>query len=190
MYGNLYKILNNMLEGCQVISFDYRYLYVNKALAKQSRKLKSELIGRTMMEVYPGIEETELFTRLRRSMMKRVYQSFENEFIFPNGEVGWFELRIEPVDDGVLILSFENTNRKKAEDKIIEYNARLRESKLRQKEIMHELRIEKKNVEESQAKVEAMFMSAGDGVIAVDSKGVVHPGFGAARGRSGDPWRA
>ena len=42
-----------MIEGCQIIDFDWRYLYVNDAAAKQGRKKKQELLGYTMMQVYP-----------------------------------------------------------------------------------------------------------------------------------------
>ena len=30
-------ILDNSLEGCQIIGFDFRYLYVNKTVVKQGR---------------------------------------------------------------------------------------------------------------------------------------------------------
>src|SRR5271157_450910 len=47
--------VDNMIEGCQIIDHDWRYLYVNEAVAKQGRKTKEELLGYTMMQVYPGI---------------------------------------------------------------------------------------------------------------------------------------
>ena len=50
------RILNNLLEGVQVVGRDYRYLYVNEAVVAQGRTTRKELLGRTMMECYPGID--------------------------------------------------------------------------------------------------------------------------------------
>lgn len=109
------QILDNLLEGCQLIDFEFRYLYLNKAIIKQSHKTKAELIGRTMMEAYPGIDQTEMFAHLRDCLVDRTPQMMENHFTFPNGQKGWFELRMEPVPQGVLIFSIDITERKKLE---------------------------------------------------------------------------
>ncbi len=109
------RILDSMLEGCQIIGFDWRYLYVNDAAARQGRRVREELLGRTMMEMYPGIEGTAMFASLRRCMQKRVSHRMENEFTFPDGGSGWFELRIAPVPEGVFVLSLDITERKRME---------------------------------------------------------------------------
>jgi PAS domain S-box-containing protein len=107
---------DNLLEGFQLISFDWEYLYVNKALLKQSKyEKKEELIGFTMMEKYPGIENTEMFKILELCMQNRRGAMMENEFTFPDNSIGWFELRIEPVPEGLFILSIDVTERKKME---------------------------------------------------------------------------
>lgn len=121
------SVLDNMIEGCQIIGFDWRYLYVNDAVAKQGRFSKEELLGHTMMEMYPGIEDTELCEVLRRSMKERTSNQFENKFIYPDGRVGWFELRVHPVSEGIFILSIDITKRKKRHEEIIFKNALLEE---------------------------------------------------------------
>ncbi|PVX23961.1 MAG: hypothetical protein CW691_09215 [Candidatus Bathyarchaeum sp.] len=118
--SRLRHTLDNMLEGCQIIDPDWRYLYVNDAAAKHGRLNKEKLLGKTMMEVYPGIEETELFSVLRLCMQNHISRHIENEFTYPNGEKGLFELRIHPVPEGIFILSIDITERKKAEEKIME----------------------------------------------------------------------
>src|SRR3990170_2273713 len=110
-----YNTLNNMLEGCQIIDFEWHYLYVNDAAAKQGRKTKEELLGRTMMEIYPGIEDTKMFAVLRRCMDERVPQRIYNEFIYPDSSKAWFDLSIQPVPEGIFILSIDVTERKKTE---------------------------------------------------------------------------
>lgn len=43
--------LESMMEGCQIIGFDWRYLYVNNAAEKQNRRPKEELLGRSMVDM-------------------------------------------------------------------------------------------------------------------------------------------
>lgn len=120
--------LDNLLEGFQLISFDWRYLYVNEAVVKQSRyPSKEDLLGFTMMEKYPGIENTQLFWTLQRCMVERVPALLENEFKFPDGSSGWFELRVEPVPEGLFVLSLDISERKNAELERKQYTQNLEE---------------------------------------------------------------
>ena len=109
------SFLNNMMEGCQVIDKTWHYIFINKTAAKHGRHPRNFYIGHTMMELYPGIEDTPLFNKLRICMEKRIPQSVDNEFLFPDGSKGWFELRIQPIPQGVFILSIEITVRKSLE---------------------------------------------------------------------------
>ena len=119
--------LDSMIEGCQIIDYDWRYVYVNAAAAKQGRKTKEELLGYTMMQVYPGIDRTEMFSHLRNCMTNRVPHQMDNEFTFPDGSKGWFKLHIDPVPGGVLILSMDITKNKEIEAEIDKYRYRLEE---------------------------------------------------------------
>ncbi|MDP2423641.1 MAG: CHASE3 domain-containing protein, partial [Bacteroidales bacterium] len=103
--------LENLMEGCQIIDFDYRYKYVNDAATKQGRTSKEDLLDHTMMEKYPGIEKSEMFDKLRKCMIERVRQGMENEFIYPDGSKAWFDLHMEPVPEGAFILSIDITER-------------------------------------------------------------------------------
>ena len=120
--------LDGLLEGCQVIGFDWTYLYVNDALVAQSRKRRDELLGRTMLEVYPDIEQAPFFARLRESMRSRRPQTFENEFTFPDASSGWFELRLQPVPEGLLVLSLDISARKRGVEERERLEAQLRQA--------------------------------------------------------------
>lgn len=111
--------IDNMLEGCQIISRNWKYLYLNNAVIKQSRKSKDELLEHTMMEAYPGIENTPLFKILQECMEHQKSCQVKNEFLFPDGNKGWFNLSIQPVPEGIFILSLDITDRIKAEDEVI-----------------------------------------------------------------------
>ena len=108
-------VLDHLHEGLQVIDRDFRYVYVNEAVARQGKTDRKDLIGVTMMEAYPGIDKTKMFEVLRRAMTDREHLRMENEFVFADGSRGWFDLRFEPIPEGLAILSVEITERKRTE---------------------------------------------------------------------------
>jgi PAS domain S-box-containing protein len=134
--------LDSMMEGIQIIGFDWKYLYINDAVALQGRKTKEDLLNNTMMESYPGIEQSEMFKRLELCMSKRVPQHFENEFVFADGSVGYFELSIQPVPEGIFILSIDITPRRIAETEVLELNNNLEKRIMQRTEQLQELNSE------------------------------------------------
>ncbi|WP_169051665.1 PAS domain-containing sensor histidine kinase [Flavobacterium sp. H122] len=110
-----YAVFDNMIEGVQVIDFDWRYYYVNKSITVQGLSTQEELLGNTMMEKYPGIEKTIMFKSLQKCMYERTPSDVLSEFDFPDGSKGWFELSIQAVPEGILILSSDITKLKRAE---------------------------------------------------------------------------
>jgi PAS domain S-box-containing protein len=113
----LRQTFDHMLEGIQIHDFSWRYTYVNNAFLNYSHYSRQELLGNTMMDRYPGIEKTELFKVLERCMNKRLSEHFETEFIFPDGSKADFELSIQPVPEGLFILSLNISDRKRALEK-------------------------------------------------------------------------
>ena len=109
------RMLDNMTEGCHIIGFDWRYLYLNDAAARHGNQPKEKLLGATMMECYPGIEDTKAFQLIRKCMEQREQHSLESEFIFPDGSKGWFYLTISPDSEGISVTSIDITDRKKTE---------------------------------------------------------------------------
>jgi PAS domain S-box-containing protein len=115
----LRNTLDNMLEGLQIIGFDWRYIYVNAAAVRQIRLKKEEIIGYTLFEIYPGIDTIDIFKTLKHTMDERVSQETETEFTFPDGTKRWFQLSVQPVPEGIFILSIDITERKRAQQEMI-----------------------------------------------------------------------
>jgi len=109
------RALDCLSEGFQIIGFDWKYVYVNPAAARHGRRPARELIGRAMLEEYPGIEKMPVFAVLKRCMDKRTAQVFENEFTFPDGTRRWFEIRVQPVPEGICVYSTDIEQRKRPE---------------------------------------------------------------------------
>ena len=117
--------LDTILEGCQLIGFDWRYLYLNPAAAIQNRRANSELLGYTMPEAWPGIEASNVFAMLSRCMGNRVPVHAETEFEFVDGSKGWFDVRAQPVPEGIFVLSVDISERKLAEQALRDLNESL-----------------------------------------------------------------
>ncbi len=117
--------LENMMEGCQLIGFDWRYLYLNDTAARHNRRPNAELLGRTMTEEWPGIEVTPVFQLLRRCMEERSPLHQEIEFEYPDGQKSWFDVRAQPVPEGIFVLSLDISERKRAELEVSELQGQL-----------------------------------------------------------------
>jgi len=113
--GRFRDTFEQMLEGIQIFDFDWRYLYLNPAAERHNRRPNSELLGNIYMDMWRGIETTPVFSNLKRCMEERIPSHVENEFEYPDGSVGWFELNIRPIQEGIFILSVDITERKQAE---------------------------------------------------------------------------
>ena len=126
----------NLLEGCQILDYDWRFLAVNRTAAIHGRKSTDEMINRRMMEVYPGIENTAMFATLSHCMATRTAIQIENEFVYADGQSTWFQLVIQPVPEGLFILSLDITARKRITEEIQSTNEDLeRRVLLRTKEL-------------------------------------------------------
>jgi len=112
------NVLDSMLEGCQILSTDLRYVYINAAAEKHNRRESKELIGQRYEEVWPGIETTRVYAIVKACIERKEPHYLENAFVFPDGSMGWFELSLNPVPEGLFIMSVEITEKKLAEEKI------------------------------------------------------------------------
>jgi PAS domain S-box-containing protein len=115
--------MDNMLEATAIIGFDWTFIYVNETGARYRHKKKEDLIGRTLFEVHPDIEKTEIYAAYQHSMKERVPQRLVTRFAYPDGTANWFEVSIQPVPQGIFVLSLDVTERKKAEDAARQANA-------------------------------------------------------------------
>ncbi len=114
----VYEVLGRLAQGCQVVGFDWTYRYLNDTAALQAKRPKEELVGRTMMECFPGIDRTPMFRLLAECMERRTAGSMDNEFDFPDGSKGYFVLSFIPSPEGMCILSTDVTERRRLEEQL------------------------------------------------------------------------
>ncbi len=107
--------LDQMMEGCQIIGPDGRFVYVNDAAEIHCRRSREELIGKMPEEVWPDIKGTELFAQIQRCLKEQTIGRIEHRISLPDGSQQWLDMRIQPAPDGVMLLSQDITQRKQAE---------------------------------------------------------------------------
>lgn len=126
--GSYGTLLDSLIEGFQVVDFEYRYVYLNQAALVHARRSASALLGRTIMEVYPDVEQLDSFRALRRCLEQRVHSVVETEFRYPEGDVATFEVHFEPVPQGCCMLTLDIGERKRADAALRAYAERLRQA--------------------------------------------------------------
>ncbi|MGX7666121.1 ATP-binding protein [Flavobacterium pedocola] len=136
-----YAAFDNMIEGVQVVTFEWRYFYANESLAKMGLTTIQEMMGNTMMDIYPGFEKTEIFQSLKKSMDERIPVATVTEFKFPDGSTGWFEVSAQPVLEGILILSTDIT-------KLMRTEAELKRKLAERTEMINQISKQKQQLEE------------------------------------------
>ncbi len=110
--------IESMQEGLQILDRDLRYIYLNSAAATHGQRTLDELLGKRMADMYPGVEHTEMYAILQSCLADGVPRQLENLFVYPDGGQRWFELRVEPVREGILILSIDIHHRKQLEERL------------------------------------------------------------------------
>ena len=120
------QTLDHLLEGCMIIGFDWTYLYVNDAAAKNGQNTPENLLGRSMLEMYPGVEKSTVFAHYKRCMEERIPQRFEEPFTFADGTTVWNKFTVEPINEGIFVLALDITNRKNIEEQLWKNEARMK----------------------------------------------------------------
>lgn len=112
---NTQNLLSSIKDGLVFLDFDSNYLYVNKKAAELLGKDANELIGKHIWTEFPEKEGDLFYDKFQIALSTKKSVSFENYFEPWNK---WFENRIIPSQDGILIFFHEITDRKLSENKI------------------------------------------------------------------------
>ena len=130
------SIFDHVSHGVQVIDQEYRYCYLNEKILKESGLTLESAIGKTMQEKFPGVEESDAFKAIKRCLESKEQQFFINEYTFPDGSRHIYELELQPIELGVLIISKNITQEEKGIKILQESNRKLEEKiKTRTKEL-------------------------------------------------------
>ena len=93
-----YTILDNLAEPCEIIDFNFRYLYANEAAIKQKSLLIGEIHGHKVSDIHPNIDDTPFLSLLKKCMDHRIPVEFDDG-------VTKQKIRMDPVPEGVFVHS-------------------------------------------------------------------------------------
>ena len=109
----LFKIIEHINDGLVVLDKDWHYVYVNqKAATMLHRQKPSDLIGKHIWTEYPEGVDQPFHAAYEKAMREQVPIVFEDHY---EPWDLWFENRIYPSPDSLLILFTEITDRKRIE---------------------------------------------------------------------------
>jgi two-component system sensor histidine kinase/response regulator len=114
---------DNIDIGFQIIDEDFRYVYLNRKTELLSKYPPGKLIGKTMMEMYPGIEQAEVFQAIKTVLRTGERKVISGEFTYENGETVTHINYVQPFDKGVSIVTSD------IPEEIKRINRELKESK-------------------------------------------------------------
>ena len=119
------RLLESMSEHIAVLDSEMRYVLANEALTSSVKIPKKQLLGRKLTEVFPGVEKSAFFKAGELVMKSRKPASVTSEHTFEDGRTGWFESHIYPVPEGIMYVTNDITDRKRAEEELRDVKERL-----------------------------------------------------------------
>ncbi len=121
----LNEVLESMTDALILLDKDWRVVFMNHEAARIHDKPAKECLGKNHWEEWPFTVGTKVEQMYRQVMEKREAVHFEYHY-YDEGQYDlWHEIHAYPYEDGIAIYYHDITDRKLAEQKIIEYNERL-----------------------------------------------------------------
>jgi PAS domain S-box-containing protein len=111
----LASVLSTVNDLFLIFDRDLRYTYANDRMVEASGIPRERIVGRTLQEVFPDTSGTLFERELRRALDEQVPVHFE----FYHASYGrWFDNRAYPSGDGLVLVTTETTDAKRAEQAI------------------------------------------------------------------------
>ncbi|HEY6562552.1 MAG TPA: ATP-binding protein [Polyangiaceae bacterium] len=96
---------------------DFQYVYVNPTVATAMGRTAEELVGRTLLECLPGLDETPFWAAFCRVADTGTHESYEQPYN-DNGWTGWYRNTVVSLGDEIAITYSDITAQKKAEESL------------------------------------------------------------------------
>ena len=111
----LAEIVHGMQEACFALDASWRFTFVNDCTGTLLRRGVSEMLGRSIWQVFPGSVGTPFEQHYRRAMRERVSVTFE---AFSPVAERWLEIRLFPSGEGIAAFLLDIHERKLAEEAV------------------------------------------------------------------------
>ncbi|HMK47989.1 MAG TPA: PAS domain S-box protein [Methanocella sp.] len=104
---------------------DFAYVYQNARAAETAGYRPEELVGRRMTEIFPTFPQTRFFAMYKLAVETGRVTEFEDHY-HVDGVDDWFHATVTPIPDGIAVATQIITERRRAEETLLESEARFR----------------------------------------------------------------
>ncbi|MGC9505005.1 GAF domain-containing protein [Baaleninema sp.] len=116
-YQGIVEILESITEAFFAVDNHWKFVYVNRRGEKLWNVEKSELLGKTIWEVFPDLKDSVFAEECQAAFDTQTCRHFE-EFYEPLGI--WLEVRVHPEVDRLSIYFRDVTHHKRQENALLE----------------------------------------------------------------------
>ncbi len=131
-------LLESITDSVFVVDHSFRYAMVNEAACRLAGRRREEMLGESIFEIFPGFDETEFFPAFREAIHSRAQRTLEGSYPAGGDEERWYEISLYPIEEGLLCISRDVTERKQDA-------ARLKQALADKDQLMRELNHRVKN---------------------------------------------
>jgi len=125
--GALAEVLEAIGDAVYAMDRDERILFANRRTLELWRKTANEVIGRRLLEIFPGIANGEPYRAYRSVLATR--RPAHLETVAPALDNRWIELDVRPTPEGGLVVVFRDIDqRKRADAALRDSEERLRQA--------------------------------------------------------------
>ena len=118
-----FMLFDSLTEGVYIVDTAWRFIYVNNKAVEIMSKQREELLGKNIWELYPEAIETVSYSQAHRAVEGNT--PIHYEVFFPLLET-WFECRLYPSTEGLIILLQDISMRKRQEEALQQSQTRAR----------------------------------------------------------------
>lgn len=124
--NQVFSLIDAVSESFLVLDRDFRVTWVNQRVLERSGKLRAEVLGRSIQEIFPAFGSQSLYDGYRRVMEERRPSSFEASCCGDDGQESWFEVDAYPTQEGLASFLREVTELKRTRQALRESDERFR----------------------------------------------------------------
>jgi PAS domain S-box-containing protein len=118
-------VLDSMGDAFMLYDPRFELLDINAEALRLDGREREALVGRTIWDLYPDLEHSDLGRMFARAMEDGQPASLQHRHTWPTGQQRWFETRAFPVDEGLAVFFRDVSDRRDTEARLIEERERV-----------------------------------------------------------------
>ncbi|WP_052131576.1 putative bifunctional diguanylate cyclase/phosphodiesterase [Planococcus sp. CAU13] len=113
------SVLETMTDGFYLLNNRLEFNYINEVACRLIGREPEEVLGRYILDIFPGFEESEIAQRIKLARQTNEKIEFENHFADYGG---WFHIKLVPVENRGLAIYWQNIDQqKKLKEKLTDF---------------------------------------------------------------------